>query len=75
MNLQGTIGMIAIGCALLIFFPFLFVPLVILVVVNLICKASEAQDKRARERASLPHPQGVEPLSAPFIAERPEDVF
>jgi len=74
LELQGTIGVVCLCIVLMIFFPWLAVPIFILFVANMAGKASEWHDRweaRRRERPS----GNQEPLSGPFEAEPPEDIF
>ena len=73
MNLQGTIGIVCICIVLVIFFPPLFVPIVIIAVLNFIAKASEAHDRYLQRKAEMPGTP--EPLAGPFVAEPPHEVF
>ena len=71
--MQGTIGILAICIVLGIFFPFLIPVFIIIWILNMVCKASEAHDKLLARRAEMP--KEPETLAGPFIAEPPENVF
>lgn len=73
MSLQGAIGIACMCIVLIIFFPWLILPIGIIWGLNMIAKASEAHDRYEKRRAEEPQEPETQ---QPFFATYPEeDIF